>query len=133
MMFGAISCDGCGMVGMFPLELKVEYRREDCSACRHTQESAYTYLFCATDCMAKWLAKCSQNGVLFVPCRSCNGSGNAFGFKENGACKNCEGQGEIEVPHSNIANEQNTAALAKMDAECKAVNDARRAERKHST
>lgn len=124
-MMGFVQCDGCGLTGTFPLELKIEYRSERCAACRHSQESVYTFFFCATECLSKWTVEHSSNGVLFLPCRSCRKTGNAFGFESNGACKNCDGQGAIEIPHSNAANAANTARIEQMQAECDAANRAR--------
>lgn len=95
-MITIITCFGCGKSGSLEARLEVEYRTEHCGGCGHTDRKTWVFHFCNITCMFKWA---TENRVeeLGVPCRDCysydlgHPTGYAYGFKQNGPCRTCDG------------------------------------------
>jgi hypothetical protein len=91
-----IACSECFKSGMFDLNLKFTHRLRNCSKCHHVGDDAWTYWFCNTECMFKWLKenKVEEEGF---PCQDCQLTGFAYGFKQNGTCQVCQGTKRIKT------------------------------------
>jgi len=105
-MLIAVRCTSCGKEGSFPIQLKLQYEMKSCDQCHHINENAWDFHFCNSECMFEWFRK-NKVEEIGVPCRSCYNmmsneiTGFAFGFKENGICKVCDGTKQVKVRHTN--------------------------------
>lgn len=89
-----IPCDFCHANGNFPIRLNFTPERKHCPSCRNCKDTSWTYFFCNLKCFTEWMEKHKVIGDGF-PCKSCQGTGYAFGFYENGLCPFCDGSTKV--------------------------------------
>lgn len=90
-MIQQIFCFNCGDGGPMPATIRYRYRVDTCGQCYHRDKHEYNYYFCSLNCMVVYVAKFADG----LPCASCNSTGFAFSFKENGNCVQCGGRGRV--------------------------------------
>jgi hypothetical protein len=91
-MIQPVKCAHCGNEGSFPIEHKLRINQKVCSECRNITETIWAYYFCNPSCFNSWLTVIANYGL---ECRDCHGTGDSGGFKFNGPCTTCNGQGTI--------------------------------------
>lgn len=100
-MMTIVTCCACGTAGPLEANLEFEYATTNCGGCGHTDRKTWAFHFCNLGCLFRW-AKENRVEELGVPCRDCysydlgHPTGFAFGFKENGPCKTCDGKMRVK-------------------------------------
>lgn len=101
MVMMIVCCTGCGKSGEFDVHLQFQAERDRCNECFHDQSHPWNFQFCVLSCFIGWMKK-KKVAKLGFPCQRCvdmrtgQPSGFAFGFKENGVCKSCEGKKTVK-------------------------------------
>jgi hypothetical protein len=88
-MMSLVTCTECGRSGLFKIEIKVTPEFSRCETCFTPKETSWTYYFCESECLKKWMNKIDI--LKGVPCAACQETGYSFGFSQNGICKICNG------------------------------------------
>jgi hypothetical protein len=85
-MLQVIGCEHCGGSLNKMLHIEVQYKHSFCTSCGADKLENQNNYFCSVKCLTLYLD--IHKGFV---CKSCRGTGFAWGFQSNGTCHCCNG------------------------------------------